>query len=105
MENNTLKNMNKKPTRESEISLLPTFIPNFRFDMYDEKVTFSTNVYRNLRIKVYGNGLNQLVGIPFLYRLCGRVLSHKILEKGLVTDLDRITIKLRRGLKITIYPK
>lgn len=73
--------------------------------MYDEKVTFSTNIYRNLRIKVYGNGLNQLVGLPFLYRLCGRVLSHKILAKGLDTDLDKITIKLRRGIKITIYPK
>ncbi len=73
--------------------------------MYDEKVTFRTNVYRNLLIKVYGCGYNQLVGIPFLYRLCGRVLSNKILAKGLDTDLDRITIKLRRGIKITIYTK
>lgn len=73
--------------------------------MYDEKVTFSTNIYRNLRIKVYGCGYNQLVGIPFLYRLCGRVLSHKILAKGLDTDLDRVTIKLRRGIKVTIYSK
>lgn len=73
--------------------------------MYDEKVTFSTNVYRYLRIKVYGCGYNQLVGLPLLYRLCGRVLSHKILAKGFNTDMDSIKIKLRRGLQVTIYSK
>lgn len=73
--------------------------------MYNEKVSFSTNVYRSLRIKVYGNGLNKLIGIPGLYRLCGRVLSHKILAKGFDSDLDKIIIKLRRGITITIYPK
>ena len=72
---------------------------------YDEKVTYSTNVYRNLRIKVYGNNINKLIGLPGLYALCGRVLSHKILEKGFTTDLDKVTIRLRRGIRITIYPK
>lgn len=72
---------------------------------YDEKATFSTNIYRNLRIKVYGNNINKLIGIPGLYALCGRVLSHKILAKGFSSDLDKITIRLRRGLRITIYAK
>lgn len=73
--------------------------------MYDEKATFSTNVYRNLRIKVYGRNINKLIGLPGLYALCGRVLSHKILAKGFTTDLDKVIIKLRRGLTITIYSK
>lgn len=72
---------------------------------YDEKVTFSTNVYRNLRIKVYGHNVNKLIGIPGLFALCGRVLSHKILAKGFTSDLDKVTIRLRRGLRITIYAK
>lgn len=72
---------------------------------YDETVTFSTNVYRNLRIKVYGRNVNKLIGIPGLYALCGRVLSHKILAKGFTSDLDKVTIRLRRGLRITIYAK
>lgn len=72
---------------------------------YDLEASFSTNIYRNFRIKVYGKGYNQLVGIPWLISRCGRVLFHKMFAKALSTDKDKITFKLRRGLQITFYAK
>lgn len=61
--------------------------------------------YRDLRCKVYGCGYNQLAGIPLLTDLLGSVLLEKVLDKGLNTNLDKVTIKLRRGLTITLYTR
>lgn len=73
------------------------------------KKTHYSDVYADFRIKVYGkiNGrtVNQLVGIPWLIRNIGNVLLRKVLEKGYDSDLDSVTIRLRRGIKITLYPR
>lgn len=71
----------------------------------NQKEPISTQLNRNVYIKVYGNNLNQLVGYPMLLDLVGDVLFDKILEKILNSNMDKLTIKLRRGLKITIYAK
>lgn len=71
----------------------------------NHKEPISTQLNRNVYIKVYGNNLNQLVGVPMLLDLVGPVLFEKILDKILNSPLDKLTIKLRRGLKITIYAK
>lgn len=65
----------------------------------------SRQLNRNVYIKVYGNNYNQLVGVPMLLDLVGDVLFEKILDKILNSTMDKLTIKLRRGLKITIYAK
>ena len=65
----------------------------------------TSNFYRNVRVKVYGNGLNQLVGLPWLSREFDSVLLHKIFEAIDNSLLDKVTLKFRRGLKITIYFK
>ena len=44
------------------------------------KTRTSSNFYRNVRVKVYGNGYNQLVGIPWLSSQFDTVLLHKIFE-------------------------
>lgn len=64
-----------------------------------------SRVYRDLLIKVYGCGINQLAGIPFLSNLLGPVLLAKVLDKGFHSGLDRCQIKLRRGITITIYAR
>lgn len=73
------------------------------------KKSVYSDIYADFRIKVYGkiNGkpINQLVGIPWLISNVGNVLLRKILEKGYNSDLDSITIKLCRGIKITLYPR
>lgn len=71
----------------------------------NSKEPISTQLNRNVYIKVYGNNYNQLVGVPMLLDLVGPVLFEKILEKILNSTMDKLTIKLRRGLKITIYAK
>lgn len=71
----------------------------------NSKEPISTQLNRNVYIKVYGNNYNQLVGLPMLFDLVGSVLFEKILEKILNATMDKLTIKLRRGLRITIYAK
>lgn len=63
----------------------------------------STHFYRNYRCKVYGRGVNQLVGLPWLMAEFGDILLSKILEKADNTLLDKVELKFRRGLKVTIY--
>lgn len=65
----------------------------------------SSNFYRNVRVKVYGNGYNQLVGLPWLSSQFDNVLLHKILETIDNSLLDKVSLKFRRGLKVTIYFK
>lgn len=72
---------------------------------YNKKDNKNTICNRNLYIKVYGNGLNQLATYNYLVRLLGCDLANKIVDKGLNSYVDKLTIKLRRGLKITLYLK
>ena len=65
----------------------------------------TTLFYRNYRIKVYGNGYNQLVVIPWLMGELGPVLFDKVLSKANNTLLDKVELKFRRGIKVTIYVK
>ena len=65
----------------------------------------SRDFYRNYRVKVYGNGYNQLAGLPLLSSLFDDILLEKILLKARDCVLDSITIKFRRGIKVTIYVK
>lgn len=69
------------------------------------KDTLSKHFYRNYRVKIYGNGYNQLAGLPLLRTLFDSVLLEKILYKAGQLRLDSITLKFRRGLKVTIYAK
>ena len=50
----------------------------------NSKDPISTQLNRNVYIKVYGNNINQLVGVPMLLDLVGPVLFEKILDKILV---------------------
>lgn len=67
------------------------------------KTVAPTNFYRDYRIKVYGNGYNQLAGLPLLMDIFGDILLNKILEKAEHTLLDKVELKFRRGIKVTIY--
>lgn len=71
----------------------------------NSKDTVSQHFYRNYRVKIYGNGYNQLVGLPFLRYLFDSVLLEKILYKAFQMRVDSITLKFRRGIKVTIYAK
>lgn len=65
----------------------------------------STIINRNYYIKVYGLGINQLVGWPKLVEIVGMDLATKIYNKAIKMREDKQIVKLRRGLKITIYAK
>ena len=65
----------------------------------------SRDFYRNYRVKVYGNGYNQLAGLPLLSSLFDDILLEKILFKARNCVLDSCTLKFRRGIKVTIYYK
>ena len=62
-------------------------------------------INRTLHIKVYGKSLNTLVGIPGLCSLLGDVLAYKIIRTALFEPNLKYTVKLRRGIKVTIYAK
>lgn len=68
-----------------------------------------SDIYSKFRIKAYGysdgHHYNQLVGVPFLFNTLGRVLSNKILGQALYSDMEVVTFKFRRGLKVTFYAK
>lgn len=65
--------------------------------------TTTTTINKNWKIKVYGNGLNTLVGVSGLINLIGLELADKFVEKAFNSGLDKYVCKLRRGLKITFY--
>lgn len=65
----------------------------------------TNHFYRDYRVKVYGNGYNQLAGLPLLRDIFGDVLLEKILSKASDCLLDSVTLKFRRGIKVTIYTK
>lgn len=62
-------------------------------------------INRTLYIKVYGKELNTLVGIPGLCDILGDVLAYKIIRKALFLPNLKVVVKLRRGIKVTIYAK
>lgn len=68
---------------------------------YDPKKDF----YRNFRVKVYGNGYNTLAGLRLLARLFDPILFDKILQKAYFMRVDKLTIKFRRGIRVTIYQR
>ena len=68
-----------------------------------------TEINRNFRIKVNGkeNGkkINSLFGVSGLINLIGIEFFVKFVTKAFNSLTDKITFKLRRGLKITFYVK
>ena len=72
---------------------------------YNKKEPINTHINRNLYIKVYGCGINQLVGYPWLRANFDDVLLAKILDKAFNSNLDKVTLKFRRGIKVTIYAR
>lgn len=76
-----------------------------RSNKYGKKNSLYSDFYRNYRVKIYGLGYNQLAGIPLLRSLLGDVLLEKVLSKACDCVLDSVSLKFRRGLKVTIYYK
>lgn len=70
-----------------------------------KKISQNNHFYRNYRVKIYGNGYNQLAGIPLLRDIFGDILLKKILSKARDCVLESLTLKFRRGIKVTIYYK
>lgn len=70
-----------------------------------KKISQNNHFYRNYRVKIYGNGYNQLAGIPLLRDIFGDILLEKILCKARDCFLESLTLKFRRGIKVTIYYK
>lgn len=58
---------------------------------------------RFFKIKVYGDGLNKLVGVLGLLELVGADLTTKLIVKALSSKDDVQRFALRRGLVVTFY--
>ena len=58
---------------------------------------------RFFKIKVYGDGLNKLVGVYGLLNLIGAELTTKLIVKALSSKGDVQRFALRRGLTVTFY--
>lgn len=65
----------------------------------------SKKVNRNFRIKVYGQGVNTLVGVSGLLNLIGVKLANTLLENAFDCPSDVYIRNLRRGLRISFYWK
>lgn len=61
--------------------------------------------YRDYRIVVSGKCKRTLAGIPLLISLVGENNAYKAIERRDKSDMDKCTIRLRRGVKIEIYLK
>ncbi|SHE85659.1 hypothetical protein SAMN05444362_102339 [Dysgonomonas macrotermitis] len=59
----------------------------------------------NYRIKVYSRAINRLVGVWGLVSLVGFDLCFKFLNRAYSSIDDKLTFKLRRGLKVTFYSR
>ena len=75
--------------------------------MYNS-IDYSTKeINSNFKIKVsgYSNGLkiHSLVGVYGLINLIGVDLTNKLFDKAFNSKKDKYILKLRRGLKITLY--
>ena len=58
---------------------------------------------RFFKIKVYGDGLNKLVGVYGLLELLGSDFTTKLIVKALSSKGDVQRFALRRGLTVTFY--
>lgn len=63
-----------------------------------------TNINKQFKIKVYGKGINKLVGVRGLREIVNnddliKTMTNKALKRG----QDKFEQKLRRGIKITLY--
>lgn len=59
----------------------------------------------NCRMKVYGKGLNTLLGFAGSVALLGMELLSRLFMKFIASGMDKLVVKLRRGIKITFYAK
>lgn len=61
-------------------------------------------INRNFKIKVYGLGLNKLVGVTGFREVVGDdTLCNRLLDRAFNCPDDKQVCKLRRGIKITFY--
>lgn len=61
-------------------------------------------INRNFKIKVYGLGINKLVGVSGLLAIVGdEALASRLVERAFASLEDKQECKLRRGIKITFY--
>lgn len=67
------------------------------------KITISSKIFNNqFRVKIYGNGLNTLVGYTGFMQAVGDV-SSQLFKRALSCRDDKCVCKLRRGVKVTFY--
>ena len=69
------------------------------------KMNYTTRtINRNFKIKVYGLGLNKLVGVTGFRKVVGDdTLCNRLLDRAFNSMDDKQVCKLRRGIKITFY--
>lgn len=68
-------------------------------------LNYSTSeINRNFKIKVYGNGINKAVGVKGFIELVEDVaLCNRLLDRAFNSSADKCICKLRRGVKVTFY--
>lgn len=65
----------------------------------------NTILNKEFLVKVSGLGYHQLVGWPMLVELIGQKLAEKHLSRALNSQMDKYSVRLRRGLRIDFYSK
>lgn len=69
-------------------------------------LNYSTReINRNMKIKIYGNGINKAVGVRGFLALIDDVeLCNRLLARAFNNHrTDKEVCKLRRGIKVTFY--
>lgn len=65
-----------------------------------------STINANFRIKLYGQGIDKLVGVTgFIQAVDDIDLMNRLLDRAFNNRLDKVVCKLRRGLKVTFYYK
>lgn len=62
-----------------------------------------SEVSRNFKIKVYGQGYNKLVGVFGLLNILGSEMTARYIKKALKSQGDVFRVQLGRGLKVSFY--
>jgi len=63
-------------------------------------------INQNWRIKVNGQGMNTLVGVSGLVNLLeDKALVNNLFDRAVYGLGDKVSCKLRRGIKVTFYAK
>lgn len=68
-------------------------------------MNYSFLLNSNFRCRIYGNGINTLVGWSGLKSHLGLSLAKSALLAALNSSTYKYTFRLRRGLKIDFYAK